>query len=190
MRPRLVFLSLLVALVALGGGALVVFAAAQTLERIQQSGGPQQPVAFPHNLHAAALQLDCLFCHRNADKGDAATIPSVEQCMFCHVVAGKGLPEVEKVRSAWEQGQPINWVRVHRVPDHTRFVHEAHIRAGFDCVQCHGLVQNTDGKTRRVKIERSLQMGDCLACHRDPPATSARPAGSGSAPTDCTICHK
>ena len=98
---------------------------------------PPQPVAFPHTIHAGApseggMGIQCEFCHRNVTKGAAATVPAVEQCVFCHKIA-LGRTEFEKaeilkVTQAFAEGMPIDWERVHRVPDHVRFVHEAHIR--------------------------------------------------------------
>ena len=145
--------------------------------------GPDQPIAFPHTVHAADLGLDCTFCHRNVTEGAAATVPSVGLCMTCHLVVGDGLEEVEKLRDYSAQGKPVDWVRVHRVPDHVRFNHEAHISffteqdgilASAVCSTCHGDVSSME-KVRQVE---SLKMGDCVDCHRD-----------NSAPTDCSTCH-
>lgn len=136
---------------------------------------PQQPVAFSHLRHAGELKIACEFCHRNVTQGSAATVPAVEQCMFCHKVIGVGNVEVEKVRTAFETNTPINWVRVHRVPDHVHFVHEAHIRAQIPCSTCHGEVQTM----QRIRQVRPLKMGDCVDCHR-----------ANSAPTDCVACHR
>lgn len=148
------------------------------------ASGPQQPVEFTHLTHAKNLGLECAFCHRNVEKGASASVPAVGQCMFCHKVVNKDNPqvsaakgqEIEKVRQAFEKGEPINWVRVHRVPDHVRFVHEAHIQAGFQCQTCHG---DKIAESTRVAQVRALNMGDCVNCHRQ-----------NGAPTDCTICHK
>ena len=158
------------------------------------------------------MGLDCAFCHRNVDKGAAATIPSVQQCMFCHSqVSGTNetaIAEIGKFRGLDEGGSPlavpieplgpIDWVRVHRLPDHVQFVHDAHIRylmanpdvisngtdlsvspdgtvgASQTCSTCHGAVE-TMAKVEQV---RSLKMGDCVDCHRE-----------NNAPTDCAICH-
>ena len=43
-----------------------------------------QPVEFPHTVHVEENNIQCEFCHRNVTKGDAATVPAVEQCLFCH----------------------------------------------------------------------------------------------------------
>ena len=147
------------------------------------ASGPEQPIAFPHTVHVQDLGLDCTFCHRNVTKGAAATIPAVGLCMTCHEVVGDGIPEVEKLRAFSAADKPIDWVRVHRVPDHVHFVHEAHVRffSGRDnvepsatCSICHGDV----GSMVKVQQVRALKMNDCVDCHRD-----------NSAPTDCATCH-
>ena len=145
--------------------------------------GPQQPIEFPHTVHVEQLGLDCTFCHRNVTKGAAATIPAVGLCMTCHKTVGDGIDEVEKLRNIFDEGRSIDWVRVHRVPDHVHFVHEVHIRYFSErdgiapsavCSTCHGEV----GEMTRVRQVRSLKMSDCVDCHRD-----------NGAPTDCTTCH-
>ena len=148
------------------------------------SEGPDQPIAFPHPTHVEDLGMDCTFCHRNVTEGAAATIPSAGLCMTCHQVVGDGLPEIEKLREmVVENERPIDWVRVHRVPDHVHFVHEAHIRFFSErdgiaetavCATCHGDV----GSMEKVEQVRALKMGDCVNCHRD-----------NGAPTDCSTCH-
>ena len=181
-------------------------------EALGFGSAPEQPVAFPHTVHAGdgvlmsmdghpkvntdgsevyGLGMDCTYCHRNVDKGAAASVPPVEQCMYCHKAVGGDLPEVMKVIDAWDSREPLAWERVHRLPDHVQFVHEAHIRffttdgnllpsgeQAFEaknvCATCHGDIASMT----EVKQVRSLKMGDCVDCHRD-----------YSAPTDCTTCH-
>ena len=159
------------------------------------SEAPEQPIAFPHTVHVQEMGIACEFCHRNVTTGEAATVPSVEQCMFCHItVQGENAPvEVAKLVDFFNDGRPINWTRVHRVPDHVQFVHEAHIRfftqeedvvkraqeqgvspVEATCNICHGKVRDMDV----IKQTRSLKMGDCVDCHRD-----------NNAPTDCATCH-
>ena len=149
--------------------------------------GPDQPIDFPHTTHVQDLGLDCTFCHREVTKSAQATIPAVGLCMTCHqAVAGStesAQAEIKKLRDAFSDGDAIDWLRVHRVPDHVHFVHEAHIKffserdgveASAVCSTCHGDV----GSMEKVRQVRTLKMSDCVDCHRD-----------NSAPTDCTTCH-
>ena len=169
--------------VVVGAGAFAISAwLGLPLNAFGLNDGPDQPIAFPHTPHVQEIGLDCTFCHRNVDTGAAASIPAVGLCMSCHTTVGDDLPEVEKLRDFHTKGIPIDWVRVHRVPDHVNFVHEPHIRhfseqyggASGTCQLCHGDV----GSMTKVKQVRSLKMGDCVDCHRD-----------NDAPTDCTTCH-
>ena len=113
--------------------------------------GPDQPIDFPHTTHVQDLGLDCTFCHREVTKSAQATIPAVGLCMTCHqAVAGStesAQAEIKKLRDAFSDGDAIDWLRVHRVPDHVHFVHEAHIKffserdgveASAVCSTCHG----------------------------------------------------
>jgi Cytochrome c7 and related cytochrome c/Class III cytochrome C family len=135
---------------------------------------PEQPIAFDHRVHTQVAGIDCAFCHRTAAQGPTAGYPDLQQCMFCHQVVGQGQPEIEKVRQAWVEQRPIDWVRVHRMPDHVHFVHDAHIKAGLPCATCHGEVASM----QQVRQVRSLKMNDCVACHQE-----------RSAPTECGACH-
>ena len=152
------------------------------LDAFGLNDGPEQPIAFPHPHHVQQIGLDCTFCHRNVTKGTAASVPAVGLCMTCHKTVGDDKPEVQKLRNFHANGAPINWVRVHRVPDHVNFVHEPHIRhfseqyggASGTCQLCHGDV----GSMMKVRQVKSLKMGFCVDCHRD-----------NNAPTDCTTCH-
>ena len=143
--------------------------------------GPDQPIAFPHDVHVQTVGIECTFCHRTGTTGEAAGIPALEQCMFCHKDLGDSQfikegfsEELAKLQHAFATGTPIDWERVHRLPDHVQFVHEAHIRAGLDCSTCHGDV----GSMKKVEQVRDLKMGDCVDCHR-----------ANNAPTDCVTCH-
>jgi nitrate/TMAO reductase-like tetraheme cytochrome c subunit len=198
--------------------AVLVFFAATWLDRplpvFGFDEGPDQPIAFPHTVHVEEMGLDCTFCHRNVTKGEAATIPAVNLCMSCHIAVGDGLPEVEKLRDIHERGEPIDWVRVHRVPDHVQFVHEAHVRRFSGMKTVVEQVQNVETEIRRVEAERidpRARVGDtmdiqasqtCAICHGDVGSmTKVKQVRSlkmgdcvdchreNSAPTDCTTCH-
>jgi hypothetical protein len=148
---------------------------------------PDEPIYFDHSVHTQAAGIDCTFCHRTVTTAGTAGMPEVQQCMFCHQViaaaqvqpregtTARASEEIAKLRQMWSQQQPINWERVHRMPDHVRFLHEPHISAGFACAECHGDVQAM-GQVVQV---RALNMGDCVSCHR-----------ANSAPTECATCHK
>ena len=177
------------------------------------SGGPEQPIAFPHTVHVQDMGMDCTFCHRNVTKGAAATVPAVSLCMTCHRVVGDGLPGVEKLRELHAAGKPIDWVRVHRVPDHAHFVHEAHIRffSGTKTVVDGVPGPGRIGISEAEVIKPGASVGDtfdvapaatCAICHGDVGSMvrvkQVRSLKMGDcldchrdndAPTDCTTCH-
>jgi hypothetical protein len=117
-----------------------------------------QPIYFDHQIHTQVANLDCAFCHRTAATGVSAGYPDLQQCMFCHTTIGQGVSEIEKVRQAWTAQQPVDWTRIDRLPDHTRFPHFAHVQAGVACTTCHGDVQQMG----QVHQERPLNMRDCV----------------------------
>ncbi|MEE9284637.1 MAG: cytochrome c3 family protein [Dehalococcoidia bacterium] len=130
-----------------------------------------QPIDFPHDVHVQNAQIDCQFCHRTVTETEAASLPAVQQCYFCHQVVATESPEVAKIITAFENDQPINWVRVHRLPDHVQFVHDIHVRffSGINnvapsqsCSICHGDV----GSMGIAQQVRNLKMRDCVDCHR------------------------
>jgi hypothetical protein len=160
---------------ALVGGVFFVTVGTPLLLASQPNPAPRQPIAFDHQVHVQNAGIDCAFCHRGAARGPSANLPDVQQCMGCHAVVGpNGDPGVRTLRQAWQDQRPIDWVRVHRLPDHTRFTHEAHIAAGIACATCHGDVASM----QQVGQVRSLKMQDCVACHQQ-----------ASAPTECVTCH-
>ena len=176
--------------------------------------GPAQPIDFPHTVHVQELGLDCTFCHRNVTKGAAATIPAVGLCMSCHKTVGDGIPEVENLRSISAEGGSIDWVRVHRVPDHVHFVHEPHIRFFSGSKRVVAEIENPQEEIRLVearKIDPDARVGQtidvaasgvCSICHGNVGGMTRvkqvrslkmgdcvdchRPHG---APTDCVTCH-
>lgn len=176
--------------------------------------GPDQPIAFPHTVHVESLGLDCTFCHRNVTEGAAATIPAVGLCLTCHKTVGDGLTEVEKLRAEFEAGRAIDWVRVHRLPDHVHFVHEAHI---FRFSGVRTVVENITDSQTHIRLDEAQvvnpdsRLGDtldiaasatCAICHGDvggmvkvrqvrtlKMADCVDCHRSNNGPTDCTTCH-
>jgi hypothetical protein len=150
---------------------------------VQQDYAPTQPINFSHKLHAGALELDCKYCHSTADKSKQASIPSLNTCMNCHKYVqatekynGKISPEIQKIYDAigfdgskreyiaGAEQKPVEWVRIHNLPDLSYFNHSQHVKVGgLECQTCHGPVQEMD----KVYQHSNLQMGWCINCHRE-----------------------
>ena len=127
---------------------------------------PVQPVPFSHAIHAGQLAIDCRYCHVGVDKGPASTVPTAQTCMNCHNQIKVDSPLLAVVRESYETGNPVPWVKIHQVPDYVYFNHSVHINRGVSCVECHGRIDEMD----TVAHNKSLSMGFCLDCHRNPEA--------------------
>lgn len=131
---------------------------------IQQGYAPKQPIAFSHKLHAGFYEIDCNYCHTGAKKGKSAVIPSANVCMNCHNAIKPESPEIQKIYTALEKDRPIEWVRVHNLPDHAYFNHAQHVTVGgLECQTCHGPIQEMEV----VQHYSPLTMGWCINCHRE-----------------------
>lgn len=129
---------------------------------------PTQPVPFSHKIHAGQLGLDCRYCHSYVEVSGHSNVPTNQTCFNCHG-AGKGnirsnSPKLELVMKAAATGQPIPWVKVHKVPDYAYFNHSVHINRGVSCVSCHGKINEMEV----VRHAENQSMGWCLECHRNP----------------------
>ena len=134
---------------------------------IQQGYAPTQPIAFSHKLHAGQYEIDCNYCHTGVTKSKNANIPSPSICMNCHNAILKGptgeTKEFEKIYAAIENNQPIEWVRVHNLPDLAYFNHAQHYEVGnIECQTCHGPIEEMEV----VQQHSNLTMGWCIDCHR------------------------
>ncbi len=125
---------------------------------------PVQPVAYSHKLHAGDLGMDCRYCHTDVERSAHANIPSTQTCMNCHTLVKTDSEKMLPVRESWANKEPIEWVRVHNVPDYAYFDHSAHLNAGVGCESCHGNVAAME----IVELKQTLSMGWCLDCHRAP----------------------
>ncbi len=163
--------------------------------------GPDQPIAFPHTVHVQDLGLDCTFCHRNVTVAAAASVPAVGLCMSCHRTVGDGLVEVEKLRQFHANDTPIDWIRVHRVPDFVRFAHEAHVN--FFSGEKSVVAQVADPSHIRVneaeKIKPGAKTGDsltvlpadtCVICHGDVGGMVKVKQVRALKMGDCVDCHR
>ncbi|MBI5418885.1 MAG: cytochrome c3 family protein [Deltaproteobacteria bacterium] len=136
---------------------------------------PEQPIAFPHTVHAGNLRMPCTFCHVFAELSRHAGAPPVQKCMDCHRAIATDREEIRKLTRHYEEKRPIEWKRVYAVPDFIYFSHKRHLRAGLECSTCHGDVAGM----KRVRRVSNLVMGWCVSCHR-----------ARKAPLDCPTCHK
>lgn len=140
---------------------------------VQQGYAPKQPIAFSHKLHAGAYEIDCKYCHVGVMVGKSATIPSVNICMNCHRSVKTESPQIQKLWAAadWQpetltfgpNQKPIEWVRIHNLPDLAYFNHAQHVNVGgIECQTCHGPIEEMEV----VKQYSLLTMGWCIDCHR------------------------
>jgi hypothetical protein len=139
--------------------------AAREISRVgvHQGYAPDQPIAFPHKVHAGDNKIQCLYCHYGARTSRHAGIPSASICMNCHSMLDKQTVEIEKLKEAVQEKRPITWVKVHNIPDFVYFNHSQHVLSGVLCQKCHGPVEQMD----KVEQVMPLTMGWCLSCHRD-----------------------
>ncbi|MBX2846620.1 MAG: c-type cytochrome [Saprospiraceae bacterium] len=173
-KKLLGFLSLL----AFGFLGYSLYVNAANLGR-SQGYAPEQPIAFSHKLHAGTLEINCQYCHSSAAVSKSASIPSMNICMNCHKQVEAGptgeTQQIAKIYEAtgWntetlaydlEPGAPIEWDRIHNLPDHVFFSHAQHVSAGgIECQTCHGPVEEMEVLTQYS----NLSMGWCINCHRE-----------------------
>ncbi|TDN96240.1 cytochrome c3 family protein [Sunxiuqinia elliptica] len=129
---------------------------------------PDQPIKFSHKVHVGENGIDCKYCHHTVEQGKSAGIPATNLCMNCHVLIREGTNsgkfEIAKIVEAVEKEEPVEWVRLHNLPDHVFFSHAIHVGvAKIDCQQCHGDVEEMD----IMEQHADLSMGWCVNCHRD-----------------------
>ncbi len=134
----------------------------------QENYAPDQPIKFSHKVHAGDNGIDCMYCHTTVEQGKSAGIPATNLCMNCHIIIREGTNsgkfEIAKVVAAAENGTPVEWNRIHNLPDHVFFSHAVHVGSGkLDCASCHGPVEEMD----IMRQHSDLSMGWCVNCHRD-----------------------
>ncbi|MEY4093982.1 MAG: hypothetical protein RLZZ53_1181 [Acidobacteriota bacterium] len=124
----------------------------------------EQPVQFSHQHHAGGIGIECRYCHTSVEVSPSAGIPPTKTCINCHSQIWNTSPYLEPVRASFRDDKPLNWIRVHDLPDFVYFNHSIHVRKGVGCETCHGRVDRMP-----LMIQKSsLQMEWCLDCHRDP----------------------
>jgi len=125
---------------------------------------PKQPIPYSHKLHVGQLGMDCRYCHFTVEKTAFAAIPPTQVCMNCHTKIRPNSTALAPLRESWETGKPVEWVKIHDLPDYAYFNHSAHVNHGVGCASCHGRIDEMD----QVYQAKPLSMGWCLDCHRKP----------------------
>lgn len=157
----------LMVLIAIFGGFIAVvfvFWYWFSPKNLEVGYSPDQPIPYSHRLHAGELGIDCRYCHTQVDKGAHATIPPTETCLNCHRQIKTDSPYIKKLHESYNNNEPIEWVKVHYMPDYVYFDHSRHVNSGVSCVTCHGRVDQMEV----VRQVESLSMSWCLECHRNP----------------------
>jgi hypothetical protein len=199
-----------VAFVALLGGAVgMLHVSGYTTG---QNDFIDQPIQFSHAHHVGGMGIDCRYCHTSVEEAGFAGIPPTRTCMNCHSQIWATAPILEPVRASFRDNTPLEWTRVHDLPDFVYFNHSIHVAKGVGCATCHGPVDQMP----LVYQFASLTMQWCLDCHRDPgpnlrprdevfnmnwqrpaddPALGARliqdyRIGSVAQLTSCSTCHR
>ena len=124
----------------------------------------QQPVQFSHKHHTGDDGIDCRYCHTTVETTASAGMPPTQTCMNCHSQIWADSPYLEPVRASFRDNKPIEWERVHDLPEFAYFNHSIHVAKGVGCSTCHGQIDAMPA----VYQENTLQMEWCLSCHREP----------------------
>lgn len=195
-----VYIMFVILLLFVGGGYLLV----QGAIGLGRTKGyqPEQPIFYSHKVHAGTNQISCLYCHGNAWESKHATVPSLNVCMNCHAAINEykgekllredgtevdGTQEIQKLYSYTgydpkagkytQPGKPVQWIKIHNLPDHVFFSHAQHIRAGkVQCQTCHGPIQEMN----EVRQFADLSMGWCINCHRTTKVDFPDSTGNGN----------
>lgn len=157
-------LSIVGMVVLLGTAATVVYAYVHSSYATKVGVPLEQPIPFSHAHHVGGLGIDCRYCHMSVEKSEFAGMPTTDTCMNCHWQLYTESKMLADLRESWRTGEPIEWQRVHDLPDFVYFNHSIHIDNGVGCASCHGQV---DQMPLMQKV-KTLHMQFCLNCHRDP----------------------
>ncbi|RFZ83238.1 cytochrome C [Mucilaginibacter terrenus] len=169
-NKKLVFFIVLCGVIGLGSWSWVTM----WNTNVHQGYQPVQPIKYSHKLHAGIMKIECQYCHTGAFKSKNAAIPSLNVCMNCHKVVKTESPEIHKIYDALgynpetqkydsTKARPIQWVRIHNLPDLAYFNHSQHVKVGaIKCQTCHGQVQNM----QEVYQYSPLTMKWCIQCHK------------------------
>lgn len=164
-------------------------------EQSRHAGIPEASVCM--NCHATVTaRRDVVVAEQSAATRDGREPRTIVAPELRKLYRALGLND-ERQRDPALALQPIEWVRIHRLPDFVYFDHRPHVQGGVACESCHGPVQAMD----RVRQQHHLSMGWCVECHRSraptvlpsatpPTLAPVLPAGHpATVSIDCAACH-
>jgi hypothetical protein len=155
----------LLALLVFGGALGAALAAANWSDyNTNRNQYVEQPIQFSHKHHVGGIGIDCRYCHTSVEESAFANIPPTKTCMNCHSQIWTNAPILEPVRASFRDGKPLQWTRVHDLPDFVYFNHSIHVNKGVGCATCHGRVDQMPLMSQQA----TLMMQWCLDCHRNP----------------------
>jgi mono/diheme cytochrome c family protein len=190
------FLILVTTIFLLLGGAYFAYGWMMQIG-VDQGYEPIQPIHYSHRIHAGLNEIECKYCHSSARTSKHSGIPSLNVCMNCHKSIAEVADasseftsvtdeyskefydkEIQKLYKAagWDPAtqsytgntQPVEWVRIHNLPDFAYFNHSQHVTvAGIQCQKCHGPVEEFEVMYQFAP----LTMGWCINCHRETQVT-------------------
>jgi mono/diheme cytochrome c family protein len=154
---------------------------------VDQGYEPIQPIHYSHRIHAGDNKIECKYCHSSARKSKHSGIPSLNVCMNCHKSIYEVAPatqaegkqygidynaQIDSLYAAvgWDEEnqkytgktKPVEWIRVHNLPDFAYFNHSQHVEVGqIECQTCHGPVEEME----ILSQFSPLTMGWCINCH-------------------------
>lgn|SRR5574341_1178325 len=145
------------------------------LSPLLPGAGVEQPFSFNHQVHRV---MECTLCHSGARTGVKAGLPRAEICLKCHATSPLANARYQEVWKQAENGSPILWQKLSKVPRHVYFSHNRHKQiAGLDCQQCHGnMSMRASPPSSPLK---KISMNNCLNCHR-----------KNNVSQDCAACHR
>lgn len=169
-------------LLARGGRLKIVIAVLAVLLLLSPLLGRRattpQPIAFNHLKHTQELELECDFCHSYVQTGAHAGLPGAETCSLCHSMPQGTSEEAARVTALLEEGDPLRFNKLFRMPDHVFYTHRRHVGVGgIECQLCHGAIAETERPPGRPLV--NISMDFCMNCHIEQEQT-----------LDCNACHR
>jgi len=134
---------------------------------------------FSHKHHVVEEEIKCTVCHKDAEKGDKAGMPTFKTCTKCHEGTDeKKTPNELQIRPFFKDEKQPAFTNLTALSAETKFSHKLHAEAKVQCASCHKGMENSKVVTSAVRVT----MRNCIACHTQ--------VGVGKGVKDnCALCH-